>query len=165
MKELTSAELKTLRCLELAANWKGYFIGTISVEPQILWAPKKHDASEFGQFFLLKYWSLKEKLVCAEQRVPFFETEVLAQTCPGLRCDGMHFASDFEDWKCSSHNWLWDFVIARFMSEHEASWRDEKLGSCNNGTAFERYDACMVETADPLKEPGFLYPGFPGDGA
>ena len=83
VEQLTRAMLTTLRCLEDAAEWKGYFVGTISVEPQLLWSPAKHDHTGFGEFFLLKYWAMREQLACADMGVHLFETEALARICPG----------------------------------------------------------------------------------
>ena len=41
----------------------------------------------------------------------------LARACPGVRCDGMHFGSDFPEFKCSSSEALWDGFLANFLTE------------------------------------------------
>ena len=44
-----------------------------------------------------------------------FRPAALAHRCPGVRCDGMHFASDFPAYGCRGSPALWDPVIAHFL--------------------------------------------------
>ena len=44
-----------------------------------------------------------------------FRPSVLANHCPGVRCDGLHFGSDFEGWVCARSHALWDHYLAHFL--------------------------------------------------
>jgi hypothetical protein len=39
----------------------------------------------------------------------------------------MHFGSRFAAWNCTDNKFLWDYMIAGFMSEHEAIPGEEAL--------------------------------------
>ena len=54
----------------------------------------------------------------AAQEVLFhFRPSSLTRKCPGVRCDGMHFSSDYREYGCRGSSALWDAELARFLLE------------------------------------------------
>ena len=95
----------------------------------LLMDPPKHDWQDFLPFEMVKIWLSAERAVAQrfersqrEQRIPrrsrlfFLEPALLGEACPGVRCDGMHFGSDYASVStCSStlqlwHSFLWDYL-------------------------------------------------------
>jgi hypothetical protein len=62
-----------------------------------------------------EYGKLKDEGILGDM-VYHLRLADLARQCPGVRCDGMHFGSSFEDFGCESSEALWDSFIADFLT-------------------------------------------------
>jgi hypothetical protein len=95
----------------------------------VLFDDPKHDWRDFHQFEMAKIWlsaerDVREKMELAQEqqgiplrsRLFFMQPHLLAQACPGARCDGIHYGSDYAHVSgCSStigvwHPFLWSFL-------------------------------------------------------
>jgi hypothetical protein len=100
---------------------KVIYVGSITVDTQLMLPPAKGDWDDFHDFSLLEIWSKKDKELCAEYDIPFFDSVALVRQCPGVRCDGMHFGSSFingsrgGDWGCYPSIHLWDRFLIAFV--------------------------------------------------
>ena len=97
------------------------FVGTPPLdETTFTLAPPKLLWTDFYDFSLARLWDLVENEVWSSgdfgPLVSYFRTSQLTAPCPGIRCDGMHFGSDYIDFGCRSSIALWDGILASFLS-------------------------------------------------
>jgi hypothetical protein len=142
-----------IKCVESATGAIGIYVGSMAVDPQLLLAPVKKDWASFSQFDLLRYWGEIDKQVCLQAGVHIFDPGKLQRECPGVRCDGMHFASAFEQWHCSSSAFLWDIMLADYMKtlalvQTTAQPKQKSLSQCRPATAYEVYQKCITHTGN-----------------
>lgn len=112
------AILREMRHLRDEFGKRVVYIGSVTVDPQLMLHPAKGDWDGFHEFELLEIWNIQDKRLCAELRIPFFDTMELVRQCPGVRCDGMHFGSDFSQWGCHSSAHLWDRLWVDFAKHY-----------------------------------------------
>jgi hypothetical protein len=121
-------------------------------EGTILLDPPKHDWDEFQPFGLADVQASVE--VQAEMRlcmdsgcndtpeVNFLHPNLLAEACPGIRCDGMHFTSDYKAFGCHQSHSLWcpyfeQFLKVRLPRLLGLEAPEQKLPqSCSNSSRF-----------------------------
>jgi hypothetical protein len=65
---------------------------------------------------------------------------VVAKQCPGVRCDGVHFGSAFEDKGCTRSAFLFDRVVTSLMD----NMIPDKCGDSCVEKAEARYLACCA---------------------
>ena len=113
------------------------FVGTIPLEAALMHLyPPKGDWAAFFDFSLAEIWAdidsveyqrlvdswpLSMKL---NPPLQFFNPAQLAQRCGAIRCDGMHFASQFaKEYGCYPSAFLWESEIAEFLvSNFPRTW-------------------------------------------
>ena len=94
------------------------FVGVMPVDSTtILLRPAKADYKDFSDFSFATLWDGVESEAFAAGHLPpavfHFRPSALAHRCPGVRCDGMHFASF--DRGCYPSPALWDRDLAKFL--------------------------------------------------
>ena len=97
---------------------KVVYIGSSGLDLQLLLRPAKEYWDGLHQWGLLEVWAEHDRRLCAEYGIPFFDTMELVRQCPGVRCDGMHFASDFAAVGCRTSSHLWDCMLIDFLKGH-----------------------------------------------
>jgi len=81
------------------------------------------DFLEFYDFSLSSVWDSVETEVFSRLKnesllgplLHHLRPAELAFECPGVRCDGMHYGSDFAEYGCRSSSALWDGFLADFL--------------------------------------------------
>ena len=58
--------------------------------------------------------------------VPFIRPGDLGRLCPGIRCDGIHFTSDFPEFGCRGSPALLDDFFARFLLKLSCGEKKER---------------------------------------
>jgi len=96
------------------------FVGSMPLDGRtILLSPPKHDWKKFKDFATADLWDAIETEVFQSRNVSgvhHFRPAVLTMRCPGIRCDGLHFGSDFQGWVCTRSWALWDHYLAHFLA-------------------------------------------------
>mmetsp|Transcript_19875 Transcript_19875/g.45051 ORF Transcript_19875/g.45051 Transcript_19875/m.45051 type:complete len:245 (+) Transcript_19875:2-736(+) len=99
------------------------FFGSMTVDAKtILLTPQKHDWRSYFDWSVMNIWDGVESDLFATEKlgptVLHFRPAELAAECPGVRCDGIHFASDFgSTYGCFTSEALWDHYLAMFLSK------------------------------------------------
>ena len=107
------------------------YVGTMSVDGMtVLMRPPKEDWADFADFSLPVLWDSTETQIfdggAFGPALSHLRPSALAARCPGIRCDGLHFGSDFKEFNCHSTVNLWDRFLAEFYSKNiGASWPSE----------------------------------------
>ena len=108
--------ISQLACLARRLGLPIVMVGSMPVDEQIvLLHPPKNDWDDFHELGLLEVMAHveheEERAHCAENAAEgrtsgllFFHPSELAHQCPGSRCDGMHFSSNFPHWDMDSPN-------------------------------------------------------------
>jgi hypothetical protein len=104
---------------KLASHQRVAYVGSMPVDAAImLMTPHPPHMQKFFDFSLLDMWAVMDEEMARNLSVPIFDTRVLAHECPGVRCDGMHFASHFPDNDCCASGHLWDRLLLDFACKH-----------------------------------------------
>jgi len=97
------------------------FVGMMPVDGMtVMMKPPKEDWADFSDFSIPVLWDSLEARVFAEGKygpgVFHFRPSFLAARCPGIRCDGLHFDSDFRNlFGCRSVAAVWDLPLSSFL--------------------------------------------------
>jgi hypothetical protein len=110
-------------------------IGTLTVDVAvILLTPMKHDWDAFYDMGIADLFVAAERRVQREHEakhprlrvssepgsrsgLTFFHPSDRAASCPGMRCDGIHFASDFAEYECRTSVAIWDSPLTLLFKE------------------------------------------------
>lgn len=121
-RERVAAVLKTLVSLQNELNITAVYVNAPVIDEPILFLdPPKGDWDDFYDFSLLKLFGYSDANLCKEHGIPLLDALFVTLNCAGIRCDGMHYGSDFKEWNCSSSISVWDNVIMKVMNEVLAS--------------------------------------------
>jgi hypothetical protein len=97
------------------------FLGTIPIDAEVIHLqPAKRDWGNFFDFSLASIWDSIEatefrKNIVKSPWLFHLRLSSLTRVCPGIRCDGMHFGSDYQDFGCRTSEALLDGALARFL--------------------------------------------------
>ncbi len=131
-RSLMAAVLRSLAAVSNGPSLGGLplvFIGSYSAEGAVLHlSPPKHDWVEFYDHSLPAIWDGIEAEIFQQIQLHggrggrnafpnFFHFRPLkvAQACPGVRCDGMHYGSWGEDTECKNSKGVWYRPLADFL--------------------------------------------------
>ena len=99
------------------------FVGSLPFDARtVLLHPPKKDWIRFRDFALADLWDAVETGAFrnrqqSNDRVFHYRPSGLDHKCPGIRCDGLHFGSDYADrWMCGRSQALWDHHLAHFLT-------------------------------------------------
>jgi len=87
--------------------------------------PEKSDWAAFYDTGVIKEWAPQEArifhhMVDSERDCAFLvEPKTLVDRCPGVRCDGMHFGSEFKQYPCYNNFGLYELILSDIL-ENEA---------------------------------------------
>ncbi len=117
--------LELFKKLALMLHLPIVYVGTMPVDPwSVLLLPSKRDWNDFADFTIPLLWDTVEAEIFGDgSRYPglhHFRPSGLAHKCPGIRCDGMHFGSDFNpdsqhDYNCANSLTLWESYFADYL--------------------------------------------------
>ena len=97
-------------------------ITTFSVDDQYFLLPetthKPRQWDLFHDFRLVDLWADIDTKLCKKYNITVFDARMLAHECPGVRCDGMHYGSDFEKFGCRRSDHLWDKMLVAFAEKY-----------------------------------------------
>ena len=122
-----------LGCLARKLQIPFVMVGCTQLDVTTLMDPAKQDWHELYPFEIVKLWIAAERAVAQrvarrqrvqgvapEHRLHFLEPSRLAQACPGVRCDGMHFGADYVHVTGCSHTMpLWHTHVWDFLNSSE----------------------------------------------
>jgi len=120
-RALLSTWLHRFTCFSRALRVPFVFVGTLPVdEPVVLLEPPKYDWDDFHDTQLTQVMSLVEReLESKFADLRFLHPSLLANACPGARCDGVHYGSQFDsgaaDYGCHATPALWCPLLSQFM--------------------------------------------------
>lgn len=139
-------------------------------ERTLLSDPAQHHWTEFLPWGLLSRWRNRERTMADEQaerdrmnrlsptqRTHYFDVGEINLRYPGVRCDGMHFASAFENFECphkegkkegasSAAGCLTAYTVSSTLSSSMSSW------DCHGSPAvYDFYLARVLERAGLLR--------------
>ena len=147
-REFIRPWLTRLSCLASELSLPIVFVGSLPVDEQVLMLnPPKHDWDKMHTFGLLELMAQVERDAEAEQcaahaavsaragglpssGLHFFHPSDLARACPGARCDGMHYSSNFphtnvshelkdkRGWNCHTSLHLWCPFLQDFLERY-----------------------------------------------
>jgi len=96
------------------------FVGVPTLDgATILMSAAKHDFNEFYDFSIPVLWDATESRLFHVERsrlgagILHMRLAELTNACPGVRCDGMHFASFGRE--CEPSSALWDHFLGEFL--------------------------------------------------
>jgi hypothetical protein len=97
------------------------FVGATPIDGHtVLMRSPKDDWADFGQFELAAIWDSVETAIFREGNyapgVRHFRPSTLTDLCPGIRCDGLHYVSDFKENGCASTGGVSFPILARFLT-------------------------------------------------
>ena len=135
-----------LLCLSEAFSIPFVLVGTLPVDSEVmLLDPPKDDWRNFVNVQLADVMYAAEKdveaeLVAADRCNPpgaslsFFHHAELARACPGVRCDGIHFTSQYSAWSCLHSLGL----VAPFLADFFAQKLPQLLSTSHNKHEHEQ---------------------------
>ena len=95
------------------------FVGMQTVDSEVLLLdPPKKGWDDFYDLGIARLWapglSLSERELESERAwsLDFVRPSELAEACPGVRCDGIHFGSDYSSYGCHESAALWNGALA-----------------------------------------------------
>ena len=120
-RALLSTWLQRFTCFSRALRVPFVFVGVMPVdEPVVLLEPPKHDWDSFHDLHLTQVMSIVEhELESKFADLRFLHPSLLANACPGARCDGVHYGSQFDsgaaDYGCHATPALWCPLLSQFV--------------------------------------------------
>jgi hypothetical protein len=129
-------------------------VSTSRVDPLVtLLRPSKWDFEAFADFSHLDFWRQIDGNEAQAAGVDLFDADALPHDCPGVRCDGTHFESDFGAFGCHSSAELWDPYVRSFAQGLETwSEKHSSFDVCDPAVTWQRYDACLSSAPTPVLE-------------
>jgi hypothetical protein len=140
--------VERMKCLESATNSRGAYITSMPVDMG-KFRDTRRTSADYRE---LKAWAASEEKLLSRESVAVLRSHILAQQCPGVRCDGIHFGSAFRRNNCSRSAQLWDRLLVDLMDnrlpppQHAAVCHDD--GSGGDGPFEERrvtYIMCCMQ--------------------
>jgi hypothetical protein len=113
-RKLAREVLRTMSEIQKRGQ-KVVYVGAMTTEQQMFLTPAKKDWDVFHDFSLLKAWAVVDREETRRHGIPLLDVAALASQCPGLKCDGMHFASQFKSYDCCSSAQLYDRLLIAFL--------------------------------------------------
>ena len=97
-----SAVISQMKCLSSASSARGVYVSAEQLTKAItaIHGTSSQPTRSCGTG---QNWSM-----CKKEAVPVLSPHVVAKQCPGVRCDGVHFGSAFEDKGCTRSAFLFD---------------------------------------------------------
>ena len=119
-RELIEAHLAQLHIFSIQLGIPFVFIGTMPLDILTMSMSPKH--KKINDFIDLGHTWLWDSVETSSFQSGNFGPGVLhfrpywvAQHCPGVRCDGMHFGSDYASYNCHHSQALWDRPLTQFL--------------------------------------------------
>ena len=141
--------ISALKRYAVAARKIVLIVGTSTVDEKILLSyPPKHDWMDFYPFGLLDLWRAAELRICARHFVggaplAYLDAGGVGRIYAGVRCDGMHFSSDYKRYGCSASPAVWDVYLLQALervgvlerADRHRLWLQSGEGSRAKGVA------------------------------
>jgi len=138
--ELTP-HLDRLDCLASHTTTPVVFVGSMPLDADSFFLSTGGYPLNFGQLNLANIWAYVEKQAERANRfhesMHFLHPVDLSSSCPGARCDGMHFGSSFKSFHCSPSLSIWFPFVADFLLS---------LGLTEANSLQARRRACRVRS-------------------
>ena len=121
--------LNLLDCLASHTATPVVFVGSMPLDADSFFLSTGGYALNFGQLNLANIWAYVEKEAERSNRfhegLHFMHPVDLTSSCPGARCDGMHFGSSFPEFSCAPSLSIWfpfvaDYVLNLGLTEADA---------------------------------------------
>ena len=136
-KQFVRANLLLLECLAKQTRAPIVFVGMQTLDTEVLLLdPPKHDWYNFFPPSVAAVWASAERDLEHERKwtLHFMRPSELATACPGVRCDGMHFASRYAEYGCysSAHlwsDWMLPELLQRLQGAGQAGGRSKRVCS------------------------------------